>query len=330
LAQSARCTETPRPRVTNPTISSPGTGLQQVTCLVHRLGGGISQAIGTGGRDLGTEVGGIAMLQGIEALAADAGTRVIVLISKPPARAVAERVCVAASRAGKPVVVGFLGADAGALSHANLHAAATLEDAAHAAVALRQGQSPAAESTDPARAPLPRPGKGRRYLRGLFSGGTFCYEACLILEPAFGAVRSNAPLGGRDVLTDVWTSRGHTLLDLGDDVFTRGRPHPMIDHRLRNERLLKEACDPEVGVILFDVVLGCGAHADPAAAMEGVLRAARAAADVVFVASVCGTDLDAQGLSRQEERLRAAGVVLAASNAAAVRLGAAIIGDEGR
>jgi FdrA protein len=312
-------------------VAASGTGLQQVTCLVHRLGAGISQAIGTGGHDLAAEVGGISMLQGIKALAADASTKVIVLISKPPSAAVAERVLTTASRAGKPVVVNFLGIDPDAIRHPNLHAAATLEDAAHAAVALGAGDRPLASKRQAeAAAQLAKPGKGRRYIRGLFSGGTFCYEALLILKSALGNVQSNAPLDARDRLADVWTARGHTLLDLGDDVFTRGRPHPMIDHRLRNERLLKEAADPEVGVILFDVVLGYGAHPDPAMEMAAALRAARAGSpDVLFVGFVCGTDRDPQGLEQQEARLREAGVVLADCNAAAVRLAAAIIKSEG-
>jgi succinyl-CoA synthetase alpha subunit len=311
-------------------VAASGTGLQQVTCLIHRLGRGISQAIGTGGRDLSSEVGGLAMLQGIKALAADPDTRVMVLISKPPAPAVAERVLAAAGRAGKPVVVNFLGTRGGTLGQPSLHPAATLEEAAHAAVALCAGRPSRPAAMAPSQVP-PRPGAGRRYVRGLFSGGTFCYEACLILKPALGTVQSNTPIAAGDALADPWTARGHTLLDLGDDTFTRGRPHPMIDHRLRNERLLREAADPEVGVILFDVVLGRGAHDDPAMAMEGSLAAARAASPgVVFVASVCGTDGDAQGLARQEQRLRAAGVVLASSNAAAARLAAAIIAAGGR
>jgi hypothetical protein len=127
-------------------------------------------------------------------------------------------------------------------------------------------------------------------------------------------------------MKDVWKSREHTIVDLGDDVFTRGRPHPMIDHRLRNERLLAEAADPEVAVILFDVVLGYGAHPDPAAEMIPALAKARKKnRSVAFVASVCGTDEDPQGLERQESALRAAGVLLAESNARAVMLASALI-----
>ncbi len=140
---------------------------------------------------------------------------------------------------------------------------------------------------------------------------------------------SNAPVNKDDALTDVWHSREHTIIDLGDDVFTRGRPHPMIDHRLRNERLLVEADDAEVAVILFDVVLGYGLHPDPAGEVVAAIRVARARAakkkrQIAFVGFVCGTPGDPQHLTKQEAALRTVGVELAASNAAAVRMAAAI------
>jgi succinyl-CoA synthetase alpha subunit len=310
-------------------VAASGTGLQQVTCLIDRLGAGISQAIGTGGRDLSADVGGMAMLEGIAALAADAATRVIVLISKPPSPSVAERVLAAASRAAKPVVVNFLGAGPKAVAVGNLYAAATLEEAAYAAVALGEGRRPT--SPTPRVGPpaaMVKPGAGRRYIRGLFTGGTFCHEAHLILKRSLGEVRSNTAVDARDALGDPFAACGHALIDLGDDVFTRGRPHPMIDHSLRNERLSAEAAKPQVAVVLFDVVLGYGSHVDPAAAMAATLREARARSPgVVFVAFVCGTERDPQGLREQELALREAGVVLADCNAAAARLAAAIVGE---
>jgi hypothetical protein len=267
------------------------------------------------------------MLEGIAALANDANTKVIVLISKPPSPKVSEVVLEAASRTGKPIVVNFLGADPRDIQAPNLHPATTLEDAAHAAVALRNGQqySPHDRGQQP-RPAVPKLGNGRRYVRGLYSGGTFCYEASLLLTRALSKVQSNAPVDPRDHLDDVWVARGHTVIDLGDDVFTRGRPHPMIDHRLRNERLVREAENPEVGVILFDVVLGYGSHPDPAEEMAAALNEARTKApDLVFVGFVCGTEQDPQGLARQEARLRAAGVVLGDCNAAAVRLTTSVL-----
>lgn len=314
-------------------VAASGTGLQQVTCLIDQLGHGVSQAIGTGGRDLRTEVGGLTMRQGLHALAGDAGTRVIVLISKAPAPEVAVRVLESARKAGKPVVVNFLGTDPKVLAASNLHAAKTLEDAAVIAVALSAGRQPddlgfAALSVD-----VPRPGPAQRYVRGLYSGGTFCSEAALLLSEHVAPVYSNTPIGGAEPLADVWRSRAHTLIDLGDDVFTRGRPHPMIDHRLRNERIAIEAQDPQTAVLLLDVVLGYGSHPDPAAAMApaiaaAIAQAAEAGRRLVVIGFVCGTEADPQDLKRQQATLTEAGMIVTKTNAQAVRLAARIAAPE--
>jgi FdrA protein len=307
-------------------VAASGTGLQQVTCLIDRWGKGISQAIGTGGHDLHKDVGGISMLQGLKALAADPSTSVIVLISKPPSSEVAERVLLVASQAGKPVVVNFLGADPEGIRRRNVFAARTLEDAAAAAVALDDGRMP--DENRPKHPPFKIPTKlapRQRYVRGLYSGGTFCYEASLLLKKVLGQVYSNTPVDPQDRLDDVWTSCGHTILDLGDDLFTRGRPHPMIDHRLRNERILKEAGDPEVAVILLDVVLGHGSHPDPASELAPVIQqakdlAGKAGRHLAVVGFVCGTALDPQNLTKQEAALRDTGMIQAESNAQAVHV----------
>jgi len=310
-------------------VGASGTGMQQVTCLVDRLGAGISHAIGTGGRDLHHHIGGASMLRGLALLAADKETKVIVLVSKPPAPEVAATVLAAAAKAGKPVVVNFLGADPAAIKGRTLHPAATIEDASHAAVALLKGRKPSAVARTP---PPPRIGfkPTQTSVRGLYSGGTFGYEASLLLGAKLGAIRSNVAVRDEDELDDPWTSRGHTIIDLGDDVFTRGRPHPMIDHRLRNERLLKEAADPATAVILLDIVLGHGAHPDPAAVMAPAIREAHAIAKkgsrrIAIVGFVCGTPGDPQGLKKQDEALRKAGMILCASNAEAVRLVARLV-----
>ena len=320
-------------------VAASGTGLQQVTCLIDRLGQGITQAIGTGGHDLDEHIGGITMLNGLRALEADDETKVIVLISKPPAPEIADHVVDVAARADKPTVVNFIGdrpmANDIVEGRQHIRWARTLEDAATTAVALASGTKPdqelagegvPAEAVKGARRLTTR----QRYLRGLYSGGTFCFEALQILGTKLGTVYSNTPLREHCRLANPWQSREHTLIDLGDDEFTRGRPHPIIDHRLRNERLLEESADPDVGVILFDVVLGYGAHDDPVEEMVPVLWKAMANADkvgrnIIFVASVCGTENDPQDLARQETALRQAKVLLADSNAQAVRLAASVI-----
>ncbi len=317
-------------------VGASGTGLQQVSCLIDDLGGGISQAIGTGGHDLSEAVGGITMLQGLAALAADEATEVIGLISKPPAPSVAARILQAAGRVEKPVVVNFLGLESLDEPPDNVHFAQTLEGAAFASHALAKGGAPSGEerglesryeeTAARARRDL---AEGQVFVRGLYSGGTFCYEATILLSKQLAGVYSNTPVSPEMQLPDVWHSRDHTLVDLGDDVFTRGRPHPMIDHRLRNERILAEAADPETSVILLDVVLGYGSHADPAGEMAGVITEARALAEkegrsVKFVGFVCGTDKDPQNRVLQEQRLKETGMILASSNAQAVRLAARI------
>jgi FdrA protein len=302
-------------------VGASGTGLQQVTCLIDRLGEGVSQAIGVGGHDLSEAVGGAMMQFAIERLAADPDTDVLVLVSKPPAESVAQRVLDAALATRKPVVVNFLGGDLAMAREAGAIAAGTLEDAARMAVALARGRMPVGlgidapqpelvAAADAARASLL---PDQRIVRGLYSGGTLCTEASLILGPLLG-------------------SEHFSVIDLGDDEYTVGRPHPMIDFRLRNEQIIAAAEDPTTAVILLDIVLGYGSHADPAEAITPAIQRARAIADagrrpLTLVASVCGTETDPQGLTRQEAALRNAGVLLAPSNAQAARLAARVLRD---
>ncbi|HUG35163.1 MAG TPA: acyl-CoA synthetase FdrA [Anaerolineales bacterium] len=318
-------------------VAASGTGLQQVTSLIDRFGAGISQAIGTGGHDLKSEVGGITMLQGIDALTKDRATKVILLVSKPPSPDVMKKVLEKAAQSGKPVVVDFIGASSKSLSAGLIAGVHTLEDAATAAVLLSKGKAMKKVSNAlPARyKSLVKPAqkklkKNQKYIRGLFSGGTFCYETVLLLSEALARVYSNTPIKKEEKIPNVWKSLEHTVIDLGDDLFTQGRPHPMIDFRLRNERILQEAKDPETAVILLDIVLGYGSNMDPAGelvpAIQGAQRiAAKAKRNILFVGSVCGTEADPQNLSRQEARLREAGVILTESNAQAARLAAAIV-----
>jgi FdrA protein len=299
-------------------VGASGTGLQQVVCLIDRLGMGISQAIGVGGRDLDERVGGLMMLAAVDRLAEDPDTHVIVLISKPPAPAVSQRVLERGRNAGKPVVVCFLGGDPARIADAGATPAPTLEDAAVRAVQLAGGTpSGAGIATDDdgalvkaVLAQSARLAPGQRAIRGLYSGGTLAYEAALLLK---------------DAIPDAEARRIHSLIDLGDDEYTVGRPHPMIDFRLRNEHIAAAADDPATAVILLDVVLGYGSHPDPASELQPVIeaaraRTARAGRELIVIGSVCGTAADPQGLARQESQLSAAGIRLAPSNARAARL----------
>lgn len=317
-------------------VAASGTGLQEVVCLIAKSGCGISHAIGTGGRDLKQAVGGATMLKGISLLAEDDSTKVIVLISKPPAQAVEAKIIEMIGKLNKPVVVCLLG---GAMrpGSANLHYAHTLEDAAAMAVALsknscieKQLRREVFELREIVQGESKKLGGPPRFACGLFTGGTLCYESQIIFEHEQLNVFSNVPLKPELGLAKLGSEGGHVFIDMGDDEFTVGRPHPMIDPGLRNERLLAAAGDPQVGVILFDVVLGYGSHEDPAGmAAAAVVRARRTATGqgryISFIASVCGTAMDPQNYELQVEKLLNAGVVVMKSNAEAARAAAQII-----
>jgi succinyl-CoA synthetase alpha subunit len=313
-------------------VAASGTGLQEVTCRIHQLGGGVSQALGTGGRDLKDDIGGLTMLQGIEALATDPQTRVIVLISKPPSPAIAQRILDAAAASGKPVVVDFLGASPASVARPGIIAAHSLQHAADAAVTLAQGRAPpppdAAPPVERLAAAIAAMAPTQRDVRGLFCGGTFCYETQFVFLGQGLACCSNAPVHGASSYAGQDTrNAGHLFIDLGDDDYTRGRPHPMIDPSQRNAAIRAHAADAAVAALLFDVVLGYGAHPDPAAELATALRDARAIASaqgraLALIGHVCGTDGDPQDRARQLATLAEAGAVVAASNFEAAALAA--------
>ncbi len=289
-------------------VGASGTGIQEVSCLIARGGRGISHAIGVGGNDLKEEVGGITTLMALDALEADPGTAHIVLISKPPAAAVAARILERIAASKKTFTLCLIGAD-DLEAPANATLATTLKAAAESAlggVSIGAGAAIAVPAA-------PRP-----HVRGLFSGGTLCAEAQIVFTDAGEAVASNAPIPGVPGLDAA--ADGHRMIDLGADEYTRGRPHPMIDPAGREAALAETLRDSEIGVVLLDVVIGYGAHADPAGGLAAIVEADGAEQRPVVVASVTGTAGDRQGWSAQVARLEAAGVCVAPSNADAAAL----------
>ncbi|MCJ7513925.1 MAG: acyl-CoA synthetase FdrA [Anaerolineales bacterium] len=300
-------------------VAASGTGLQQVTVRIHQMGGGITHALGTGGRDLSEAVNAATARQGLDLMARDPDAKVIVLVSKPPSSKIADTLVQAARSVGKPVVVNFIGYPSASRRVDNVFFATTFDETAELAIRLIDSPEDFAAQPDPSKfAP------GQRYLRGLFSGGTLQYEALLILQNYVPVVYSNAPLDKKNKLEDSLVSKAHTVIDLGEDEFTVGRLHPMLDNDLRIRRLEKEASDPEVAVILLDVVLGYGAHGDPASELAPAIAAAiKSAKDadrhLEVVAIVCGTDGDPQGMEGQIRMLKDSGAKIETSNDAAAR-----------
>jgi FdrA protein len=280
---------------------------------VDELGGGISNVIGLGGRDLDDEVGGITCLQAMTALENDPLTSVIVIVSKPPAPVVRERIEGYAQRLTKRVVAVFIGARPPSEQLGNITFAYTLADAAARAVELAGRGRPTFSSA-------------QRWIKGLYTGGTLADEAAMLIRDALELKDDDpAPSGGY-----VLRHAGHEIIDLGDDTYTRGRPHPMIDPTARTDRLPAVFDDEGTAVVLLDVIIGFGAADDPAGALvpaivDGIARAASAGRQVAVVASVCGPSRDVQGWESQREKLLGAGVTVLPNNAAAVRRALALI-----
>jgi FdrA protein len=306
---------------------------------------GVSQAIGTGGRDLSEAIGGVMMRSGLELLANDEQTEVIVLVSKPPAERVAREI-LAAAQITKPVVVVFLGAEPERFAAAagKVRMAKTLTGGAELAVSLAGGDRTRVPGKDTlhkydlaaerAKQAITRVASKapQRYIRALYSGGTLCDEAMLLLSEQVGAVASNIPLHPEWALAAGEAFRGHTALDLGSDEFTRGRPHPMIDPTLRLQYLAHAAEDPETAVILLDIVLGFCAQQNPAAVYAPAIVQAREKAEAAglslpVIVSLCGTEGDPQRLSMQRTALEAAGALVYESNEAAACAAASMVSD---
>ncbi|MDW7740106.1 MAG: acyl-CoA synthetase FdrA [Bacillota bacterium] len=307
-------------------VAAAGTGLQEVSSLISNMGEGISHGIGTGGRDVKKSVGGITMLLGLEMLINDDSTEVIVVVSKPPDPEVSDKVLTEAGKSKKPVVVNFLGGDQEKVKTAGCIPAATLKEASLKAVNIVRGKD-ADTGIEPYKTPEEIINKeiksyksGQKRLRALFSGGTLAYEALLILSDLPQKMHTNLSYKDALKLEDVYKSVGNTIIDFGEDEFTQGRLHPMIDPALRNKRILAEARDPETAVISLDIVLGYNAHHDPAgSALEAILEARKIAEKdgrkITFTAYVCGTEDDPQKRGDQVAKLKDEGVHVFESNA---------------
>ncbi len=303
-------------------VAAAGTGAQEAMTLLDRWGSGVSHVIGVGGRDLSADVGALMAEAAMKALEAHDGTELVLLVSKPPAPSAAERL-LGATR-NKPVVAALIGLDQPVAAAPGVTVCNTLEQGV-ADVLARLGHArpdPAgAIDADVAARSVALP-PSRRRLVGLFSGGTLAYEAMIVASRHIGPILSNTPLDPAWSLPG--SPDGHLCLDLGEEEFTRGRPHPMIDPEARVELMRAQASDSTVAAVLLDVVIGDGAHPDPAAVLAPV-AAEITASGAAVVAYVLGTGQDPQGFEQQRAALREAACVVADTNARAALAAAALV-----
>ncbi|HVL04462.1 MAG TPA: hypothetical protein VM388_00620 [Acidimicrobiales bacterium] len=304
-------------------IAAAGTGAQEAMCLLDRWGAGVSHVIGLGGRDLSEAVDGRMAKLAVAAMREDPGTDAILLVSKPPSARVAKDVVGMAG--GTPLVAALVGLDASLDLPDNVEVLTTLEEGVVGALAAVGIEAPdpsagLAEEVEKACARLP---EGRRLVRGLFSGGTLCYESLVIMSRLLGPIHSNTPIDKRYGLPA--PAGAHVCLDLGEEEYTKGRPHPMIDPEARVELMRQEGSSAETAVVLVDVVLGHGSHADPAGELAPVC------AEIMdggrgpqVVAYVLGTEGDPQGFDAQRAKLREVGCIVTETAARASMAAAAI------
>ena len=305
-------------------IGASGTGIQELTTIIDRLGEGVKNAIGTGGRDLSTEVGGITMMDMIEAMEKDDTVKVLIIISKPPAKAVRDRISDRLSNFKKPVVTLFLG-EKPEYHEENFYHAYTLDEAARLAVGLVRGQDIAEGSVEVDSSSF-FAAEEKKTIKAYYSGGTLAGEAAMLIKDALNLKVPPQKAEGFMVQTD-----GHIVVDLGDDVYTQGKPHPMIDPAKRIECMQEAIDDESTGVILLDIMLGYGSHEDMAGALLPAIirlrdKAREEGRKLFFVATVCGTRRDFQGYDKAVETLKEAGVIVCENNKLAVHTAIRAIG----
>ena len=314
-------------------VGASGSGCQEVACIVERLGLGVSSIIGTGGHDLLPEIGGITMLAGMRKLDDDPETKVIVLVSKLANLDVMAKVLGAADRLSKPVVAIFLGATEVLFDGHNVHGTFSLEEAARKAVELCTGKAPEMGYSDAEikamvaeKVAALRP--EQKYVRGLFSGGTFTEEGMIYYTQHNKGVELHSNLNTKysTQIPDHDVSVGHCILDLGAEDFTAEAPHPVFDPILKLKRLKKEIADPEVAVVTMDFIMGPGVAADPVTPFANECKALKdAGSNLIFISNVCGSLEDPQDTLAAEKMLADAGVIVTRSNYESTKLASAFL-----
>jgi succinyl-CoA synthetase alpha subunit len=300
-------------------ISAGGTGLQAISSMIHNFGFTISQAIGTGGRDLSETIGGITTLESIKYLENDINTKTVIIFSKPPSAKVVKKIVSYINKhCKKKYILNFLGSK-NFKDTKKVFFASTMQEAVLKSIKFVNPKfklKPVKNSKNISNIIKNLQKTNRKYLRGLYSGGSLCDESMIVLKKYIGNIYSNTPIDKEYNLTNPWESFRHTVVDLGEDIFTRGKPHPMIDFTFRKERMLQESKDKEVAVIMFDIVLGWGANKNPVEELEQTIIKSKKLSlnEILFCSVIVGTDEDVQNYSYVEKKLKKLGVITFNSN----------------
>lgn len=307
-------------------IGASGTGIQELTTIIDRLGEGVTNAIGIGGRDLNAKIGGITMMDMIDAMEDDDTVKVLVIVSKPPAKEVRDKISARLSNFSKPVVTLFVG-EKPEYHEENFYHCYTLDEAARKAVSLVRGVEIPEATLDIDESEFYKAEDGKT-IKAYYSGGTLANEAAMLIKDAM-----NCKVPPEDIEGYMLQLDGNVVVDLGDDAYTQGKPHPMIDPAKRIECMQEAVDDPTTGVVLLDIMLGYGSHADMAGSLIPTIKELQAKADaagrkVFFIATVCGTRSDYQGYDEAVNKLKDAGVIVCENNKLACRTAIRAIGRD--
>ncbi|MCF2555315.1 DUF1116 domain-containing protein [Faecalicatena contorta] len=307
-------------------IGASGTGIQEVTTIIDRLGEGVTNAIGIGGRDLRAEIGGITMMDMIDAMEEDDTVKVLLIVSKPPAKEVRDKIAARLSTYSKPVVTLFVG-EKPEYHEENFYHAYTLDEAARLAVSLARGTEIPEATLDVDESEFYKAEDGKT-IKAYYSGGTLANEAAMLIKDAM-----NCKVPPEDIEGYMLQLDGNVVVDLGDDAYTQGKPHPMIDPAMRIQCMKSAVDDETTGVVLLDIMLGYGSHEDMAGALLPTIvelkeKAEAAGRKVFFIATVCGTRLDFQGYDEAVNKLKEAGVIVCENNKLACRTAIRAIGRD--
>ena len=307
-------------------IGASGTGIQELTTIIDRLGEGVTNAIGIGGRDLNAAIGGITMMDMIDAMEDDDAVKVLVIVSKPPAKEVRDKISARLSNFSKPVVTLFVG-EKPEYHEENFYHAYTLDEAARLAVGLVRGQEIPEAVADVDASTFFKAEDGKT-IKAYYSGGTLANEAAMLIKDAMGCKVPPEDIEGYMLQLD-----GNVVVDLGDDAYTQGKPHPMIDPAKRIECMQEAVDDETTGVVLLDIMLGYGSHADMAGSLLPTIvelkeKAEKAGRKVFFIATVCGTRRDFQGYDEAVNKLKEVGVIVCENNKLACRTAIRAIGRD--
>ncbi|AWX15439.1 FdrA family protein [Mergibacter septicus] len=307
-------------------VAASGTGLQEVATIISNHGGGISNAFGTGGRDIQDIVGGKMMLYCLDLLIKDKNTDIIVIVSKPPQAEVLNKIKEKLREVNKIVIACFLGADPEIFKDSNIIFSPSLAGAAKKALEANGIMIKNDFNIEKISEELNRNNRQFKYIRGIYCGGTLAYETLLMLKSNGYTVYSNLSKDKDKKLTSKQNSREHTVIDMGDDEFTLGKPHPMIDPIQRSERFLQEALDSNVSILLADVELGYGSNDSAAEILCKDIEAIyQQRSDIVIIVIICGSKDDYQNYDEKKQLFEKAGAIVAPSNSEAVELAMTIL-----